>query len=78
MASPGEVKRSFQRVRKPIKVDQIDKSVAIVSEPLIALSDSSSAPISKKSSKHPETNDDVQESFLNHLILRGKFLLLLL
>ena len=25
-----EVKRSFDRVRKPIKVDQIDKSIAIV------------------------------------------------
>ena len=40
-------------------------------EPLIDLSDSSSAPsdsssapMSKESPKHPETNDDVQESFL--------------
>ena len=64
MASPVEVKRSFERVRKPIKVDQIDKSIAIVLEPLIDLSDSYSTPISKKSPKLSETNDDVQESFL--------------
>ena len=55
---------SFDRVRKPINIDQIDKSIAIVSEPLIDLSHSSSTPISKKSPKLPETNDHVQESFL--------------
>ena len=64
MASRVEVKRSFDRVRKPIKVDQIDKSIAIVSEPIFDLSDTSSTPISKESPKCPETNDDVQESFL--------------
>ena len=64
MASPVEVKRSFKSVRKPIKVDQIDKSTAIVSEPLTDLSDTSYTPISKESPKCPEINDDVQESFL--------------
>ena len=64
MASPVEVKGSFERVRKPIKFDQIDTSIAIVSESLIDLSDFSSTSISKKSPKPPETNDDVQESFL--------------
>ena len=64
MASPVEVKHSFERVRKPIKVDQIDKSITIVSEPLIDLSDTSSTPISKESPKCPGTNGDVQESFL--------------
>ena len=64
MVSPVEVKRSFERVRQPIKVDQIEKSSAIMSEHLIDLSDFSSTPISKKSLKLPETNDDVQESFL--------------
>ena len=54
MASPVEVKRSFERIRKPVKVDQRDKSIAIVSEPLIDLSDSSSTPLSKESPKHPE------------------------
>ena len=54
MASPVKVKRPFDRIRKPIKVDQIDKSIAIVSEPLIDLSDSST-PISKESPKLPET-----------------------
>ena len=49
MASPVEVKRSSERVRKPIKVNQIDKSIAIVSEPLTDLSESSSTPISKQS-----------------------------
>ena len=48
MAIPVEVKRSFDRVRKPIKVYQIDKSIDIVSEPLIDLSDTSSS-IPKKS-----------------------------
>ena len=37
VASPVEVKRSFDRVRKPFKVDQIDKSIAIVSEPSLTL-----------------------------------------
>ena len=55
---------NHDRVRKPIKADQIDKSIAIVSDSLIDLSDSSSTPISKKSPKLPETNDDVQEIFL--------------
>ena len=44
MASPVEAKRSFERVRKPIKVDQIDKPIAIVSVPLIGHSDTSSTP----------------------------------
>ena len=64
MPSPVEVKRSFERVRKQIKVDQIDKSIAIVSEPLIDHSDTSSTRISKESPMCPETNDDVQESIL--------------
>ena len=37
MASQVEVKRSFERVREPVKFDQIDKSIATVSEPLIDL-----------------------------------------
>ena len=35
-----------------------------MSEPLIDLSDASSTPISKESPESPETNDDVQGSFL--------------
>ena len=37
MAGSVEVKRSFDQVRKPIKVDQIEKSIAIVSEPSLTL-----------------------------------------
>ena len=48
------------------------------SEPLTDFNDSSSTPISKKSSKLPETNDDVQESILEPFDSAREFLLLLL
>ena len=63
-------------LEKPVKVDQIDQSIAIVPEPHIDLSDSSSTPISENSPNLPETNDDVQESFLESFDSERKFLLL--
>ena len=51
-----EFKGNSERVNKPIKVDQADKSTGQVSNPLIDLHDSAVVPISKDSSNDPEPN----------------------
>ena len=62
MVSPlFEFKGNSERVNKPIKLYQGDKSTEQVSHPLIDLHDCGVVPISKDSSNDPEQN--VQNSF---------------
>ena len=60
-----EFKGNSERVSKPIKVDQVDKSTEQMSNPLNDLHDSTVVPISKHSSNDPEQNaqNSLLESF---------------
>ena len=63
MVSPlFEFRGNSERVNKPIKLYQVDKSTEQVSNPLIDLHDSAVVPLSKDSSSDPEQN--VQNSLL--------------